>query len=156
SASVRFTNLNTAVEQIRLFSLAVLAPPSVTLQPSDQSVLDGATAAFNASVTGGQPLSYQWQFDGINLADGSHISGSASASLIISNVSAVDLGSYRVIVTNAAGGTISSNALLAITPSQPVVMTPPSDEVVAAFTKAQLSVTAVGTKPFSYQWYSNG
>src|SRR5580692_3223979 len=43
---------------------------SVTIQPTNQMVLNGGSAAFNATVTGGAgPFTYQWQFNGTNLSN---------------------------------------------------------------------------------------
>ena len=103
SATVWFTNLNTGFGQSRQFTLSVISPPTITIQPANQAVLDGATATFTVGVTGGLPLYYQWQDNGTNLTDGGNISGSTTTNLTISNVSAANVGTYRVIVTNFAG-----------------------------------------------------
>lgn len=111
-ATLAFTNLSDTNVQLRQFQLAVISPPVVTNQPATQTVPDGTTAMFGVGVSGGTPLSYQWQFNSNNLADGNSISGSTTATLTIGSVAPADAGYYRVIVTNAAGMTVSSNALL--------------------------------------------
>ena len=146
----------TGVGQSRQFTLAVLSPPAITQQPTNQAVLDGATATFTVEVTGGQPLYYQWQYNGNNLTDGGNISGSTTTNLVISDASLSDAGDYDVIVSNAAGVVISSNALLTIVPSPPVIIQQPTDETVVVKGTAQFTVAAMGTKPFSYQWSFNG
>ena len=65
---------------------------------------------------GSSPMSFQWQRAGTNLADGGKISGSATASLSVSNVQAGEMGSYSVVVSNAYGSATSSNALLSVWP----------------------------------------
>jgi len=116
SASVWFTNLSDGVGQVRQFALSVISPPAITLQPTNQTVLDGATATFTVGISGGQPLFYQWQANSNNLTNNGHISGSSTSTLTISNVSPADVANYRVIVTNAAGAAVSSNALLTALP----------------------------------------
>ena len=116
SASVWFTNLSDGVGQVRQFALSVISPPAITLQPTNQTVLDGATATFTVGISGGQPLFYQWQANSNNLTDNGHISGSSTSTLTISNVSPADVANYKVIVTNAAGAAVSSNALLTALP----------------------------------------
>src|SRR5208282_3999321 len=74
NATVWFTNLNDGVGQGRQFTLSVISPPSITTQPTNQAVLEGATAAFTVAATGGLPLFYQWQDSGTNLTDGGNIS----------------------------------------------------------------------------------
>jgi len=130
SATLRFTNLNNGAGQSRQFALSVISPPTITAQPADQAVLDGATAAFTVRVTGGQPLYYQWQDNGTNLTDGDNISGSTTTNLTINNASAANIGTYNVIITNVAGVATSSNAFLTITPSAPVITTQPVTQTV--------------------------
>jgi hypothetical protein len=116
SATVWFTNLSDGVGQGRVFQLAVIAPPTIAGQPTNQTVLDGSIVAFTVGANGGQPLSYEWQANSNNLADGGHIYGSGTATLTVSNVAPSDDAYYRVIVTNAAGMAVSSNALLTALP----------------------------------------
>jgi subtilase family serine protease len=66
NATVWFTNLNNNVEQGRQFSLVVISPPTITMQPNNQAVLEGATANFTVAAAGGLPLSYQWKGNGTN------------------------------------------------------------------------------------------
>src|ERR1019366_2862763 len=61
SAVIRFTNLSSNIGQGREFDLAVISPPTIVAQPTNQTILDGATATFTVGVNGGQPLTYQWQ-----------------------------------------------------------------------------------------------
>ena len=71
------------------------------------------TATFSVETASNALLSYQWQFDNgsgpTNLTDSGGITGSATSSLTIDNVSPADVGSYSVIVSNAAGLVTSSN-----------------------------------------------
>ena len=89
-------------------------PPQIVIQPADRTVDSGTSASFTVSVAGSNPLYYQWQFNGTNLA------GATDPVLQVSNVQFSNTGTYRVVVTNAYGSVISSNAALALTrpPSQ--------------------------------------
>ncbi len=156
SATLWFTNLNSGVGQSRQFTLAVISPPTITTQPADQAVLEGATAAFTVAATGGLPLFYQWQDNGTNLTDGGNISGSTTTNLTINNVSAADVGTYAVIVTNVAGMATSSNALLTITPSPPVITMQPANQMSVVGETAMFTVVAIGNTPLFYQWNYNG
>ncbi len=80
--------------------------PNIVTQPTNQAVNTGATAVFTVSATGIPAPTYQWRKDGTNLV------GESGATLTISNVQPENLGTYSVLVTNAAGSVISSNALL--------------------------------------------
>jgi hypothetical protein len=64
-------------------------------------------ATFTVGVTGGsQPFTYQWAINGTN------IDGATNMSLVISNVSAANVGIYTVTVANSFQSVISSGATL--------------------------------------------
>src|SRR5208283_3596437 len=156
SATVWFTNVNDSIGQSRQFTLSVISPPTITTEPTDQAVLEGANATFGVSATGGLPLAYQWQENGTNLTDGGNVSGTTTTNLVVSNVSATDVGTYRVVATNFAGMATSSNALLTIIPSPPVIVVQPTSQTTVVGETAVFTVTAIGTTPFSFQWSFDG
>jgi hypothetical protein len=86
--------------------------PVIIVQPTNQDIRIGGTTVFAVTATGATPLSYQWQFNGTNLTDSTHLTGTRTDTLAILNVQANDAGTYRVIVTNLYGVAISSNAVL--------------------------------------------
>ena len=107
-----FTNLNNDVSQSREFSVQVTYTPVViTLQPTNQEVLAGGTAAFSVGATGTR-LQYYWQKNGQSLTDGGHIAGSATSTLTVSSATESDAGIYSVIVTNPMGSVSSAGAAL--------------------------------------------
>lgn len=152
SATIWFTNLNDNFRQSRQFSLNIISPPSIVSQPSNQAVPEGSTVQFTVGVTGGLPLAYQWQFNGTNLTDGGNISGSATTDLTVTSATEVNVGSYSVVITNAAGVLASSNAMLSIIPSPPVITVQPTNETLYLNRTARFSVSVVGNTPYSYQW----
>ncbi|MDB6123148.1 MAG: Immunoglobulin I-set domain protein [Pedosphaera sp.] len=90
-------------------TLAVTSnPPVIFAQPTSQSVLAGANVVFNVGASGNSPLSYQWSFNGTNLA------GATGASLALNNVQPADAGVYAVTVINTLGSVASSNATLTV------------------------------------------
>lgn len=84
------------------------APPTVTLQPQDRSVLTGGDATFSVSAQGTPPLGFYWQFDGVNLP------GATASVLTLTNVSSAQAGQYRAVITNAFGSVTSSVARLTV------------------------------------------
>lgn len=80
--------------------------PEIMVQPLAQSQVEGLDAMFSAVAQGTAPLSYQWQFDGVAIAY------ATNSSLIVSNIQSVNLGNYRLIVTNVVGAVTSSVAVL--------------------------------------------
>ncbi len=124
--------------------------PVITAQPASQTVAVGGSVTFSVSVTG-TGLTFQWS------KDGSPISGAASSSLTLSNVTTSDAGAYSVIVSNTSGTVASSAATLAVTSATaPVISTQPVAQTVTAGATATLSVVASGTAPLTYQWRKDG
>jgi hypothetical protein len=85
------------------------SPPSITIQPTNQTVTVGGTATFNVTASGMPPLSYQWNFNGTNIA------GATNTTLTLTNVQVSQAGNYTVLVTNRFGSVLSSNAILVVT-----------------------------------------
>jgi uncharacterized repeat protein (TIGR03803 family) len=94
----------------------VYSPPNITTQPLSQTRVAGTIVTLSVAATGDQPLSYQWQENGTNLADGGNISGSGSSILTLSGVTTSSSGSYSVIVSNALYSVASAPAMLTIVP----------------------------------------
>jgi hypothetical protein len=89
-------------------SLALIAgPPWIIAPPQSQIVCQGSTVTFRV-VAAGLPPSYQWQFNGTNLA------GARAGTLTLTNVQFSDAGNYSVTLTNLAGVTNSAAAVLTV------------------------------------------
>jgi len=83
--------------------------PTISTQPTDQSVQAGATATFTVTAAGTAPLSYQWK------KGGTAITGATSASYTTPATVVGDSGSsFTVTVTNSAGSITSSAAVLTV------------------------------------------
>ena len=94
-------------------TLAVYAPPVITNQPASQSCLQGATVTFNV-LAGPLPLTYQWQKNGVPVANLANASGVTTATLTLSNVTTADSASYSVLINNGYGNVASSPAALTV------------------------------------------
>jgi hypothetical protein len=144
------TNSATAV-------LTVVAAPVIFTQPTNyQATAVGSNVTFSVYAIGQAPLSYQWQTNGVNLVNGSRISGATSNVLIINNAQTSDSGSYTVSVTNLAGSVTSSNAVLNVTNIPPAITMQPTNQAVVVGSTVTMAVTATGTALLSYQWQVNG
>jgi alpha-tubulin suppressor-like RCC1 family protein len=86
--------------------LGVVQAPSITLQPSGRLSVVGPPTTFTANATGTLPLTYQWQFNGVD------IPGQTNTTYTISSVATSNFGLYRLAVTNTYGFAISADALL--------------------------------------------
>ncbi len=97
--------------------------PGFFTQPASRTNVAGDTANFFASAAGTPFLTYQWQRNGIDLADGGNISGATSNALNILNVSTNDQASYTIVVTSGVPNSITSSAAtLTILQTPPVLL----------------------------------
>ena len=93
-------------------NVTVVLPPAITAQPQSRTIAAGANAIFTVGASGTPPLSFQWQYNGVNLP------GETSASLVIPAAGPGDSGNYSVLVANAVDAIHSDNAeLVVILPS---------------------------------------
>jgi hypothetical protein len=97
--------------------------PTITQQPTDQSVYPTQTASFQVAATGEGTLAYQWQKkEGetfIDLSDGGYYAGVNSNTLVVSDVAYETEGLYRCTVSSADGSTSSQEASLTVKPGLP-------------------------------------
>src|SRR5262249_42902617 len=83
--------------------LTVLRQPYVVTSPIYTSILVGQSFCIPASITGEQPISYQWRRNGIPLSDDGRVSGSSSSTLCVSASDFPDGGNYELVLNNAYG-----------------------------------------------------
>ena len=89
-------------------SIAVGLPAFSTQPTASVTVGLGATVVFNSTATGA--TSYRWQRNNENLPS------ATSANLVLTNTSATDAATYRVIATNSVGSATSRAATLIVNP----------------------------------------
>jgi Immunoglobulin domain/Immunoglobulin I-set domain len=132
-------------------ALSVQLPVTFTLQASNRAVKAGSNTVFGAAVKGTAPFFYQWLKNGVPLADGGNISGSASNVLTVASVTTNDAALYSLAVSNAVASLTSSNAQLTVL-VPPGITVPPTNLTVLVSNAASFSVDVSGTAPFHYQW----
>jgi hypothetical protein len=97
----------------------VVVPPPVVGAPASQTNQVGSTVVLSAPADGIWPLTYQWQFNGVNLPASRAVT--TNAVLVLTNLQLSDAGSYSVVVGNSGGSTAgASGALGVINPLAPV------------------------------------
>lgn len=94
-------------------------PPTITLNPANQTVFAGHTAQFTVGADSYVVPTYQWQAGPAggpytNLNNGGVVSGATSNVLTIANASAYAGSEFQAVVSNPAGSATSSAALLAV------------------------------------------
>jgi hypothetical protein len=102
------------VDAMDLEAVSPAGSPVITNEPPQITVAPGGTAVFTVGVSNSAGVTYQWQHANTNLSDGGGFSGSTNHTLTVTNVSASDVGHYRVLVTNGSGAEYSADGTLAI------------------------------------------
>jgi hypothetical protein len=96
-------------------TLTVLYAPTVSTNPTSQSVTQGQTATFTVAATGNPAPNVQWQVstDGGNTF--TNIAGATSTTLTISSTTTSQNGyKYRAVFTNSVGSTTTTVATLTV------------------------------------------
>jgi|GEM_PF-1101409 len=130
-------------------TLTVNHPAQIVTHPFSITVGDGDPAQFNVTVSGEDPITYQWQKDTVD------VPGATSATYQIPAVSAANAGSYRVVVTNPFATATSNPATLTIGVGVPSFTDIPESQIVLLGANVVLEVAAVGTAPRTLQWKRN-
>ena len=126
-------------------ALSLNKPPVISSQPVSQMANTGSTVKFGVQATGTAPLTYQWvknNTDTVGLLD----------TLTLSNVQAVDTGSYKVLVHNVAGDTVSTSVTLGLNVAPLITSQPVVTQTVNADSSVTFGVVATGTGPLHYVW----
>jgi hypothetical protein len=89
-------------------SLASTSPsPTITTQPTNQTVYSGTTVTLSVAATGSSP-DYLWY------KNGQPLFSATNSSLMLTNVSSADEGNYAVVVSNPFGVVASQTAQLSV------------------------------------------
>jgi hypothetical protein len=80
----------------------------ISSQPQSQNVVQGANVTFSVTATGGPSLSYQWQFNGVD------IPGATGTSYTRNNVQPADAGSYSTVVSSSQCSVDSADGNLTV------------------------------------------
>jgi len=134
----------------------ITAGAAITQQPVDITSC-ATTATFTVTATGTN-LSYQWQVstDGGNTYN--NIPGATSATLVLINLTpAQSINKYRVVVTAAGCGAVTSNAVSAHVGTPPVVvLTAAPSTVYNPSHNGGLFTTVSPAGNYTYQWTRDG
>jgi len=132
----------------------VCTAPSITTQPSSQSISLGSQANLSVGASGSATLTYQW-FTGNSPSTASPVGGATSATF---HPTPATTTSYWVQVTNTCNGTQTANSNTAVVT---VTCTPPSAQIPVAAPSSipngqssTISVNATGSGPLTYQWFT--
>ena len=107
-----YTVIVSNASQLVISSNAVLAvtnaAPAILSQPADKLVPLGENSSLSVLAVGSLPSWYQWRKNGTN------IPGATNASLTLTNMQYTSEGDYSVVISNAYGMALSSNATVLV------------------------------------------
>jgi hypothetical protein len=89
-------------------------PASITKQPAGGLYTAGSQATLSVTATGTEPITYQWQKNGVNIA------GATGSTLVLNNLQAADAGTYTVLVSNSDTPVTSSPAVIQVAAAGPI------------------------------------
>jgi hypothetical protein len=125
--------------------------PSISTQPVGATINSGQSANLSVTATGTSPFTYQW-YTGASGNTSSPIGGATNSSVMVSPTTTT---SYWVRVTGqCAPPADSTTATVTVNCAPPSISVQPAGSTITSGQSANLSVTATGTSPFTYQWYT--
>lgn len=89
-------------------TLSVIVTPAITAQPVAVITNAGSTVVFTSGASGYPAPGLQWYKNNLGIA------GQTGATLTLANVQGSDIGTYRLIATNAAGTATSTSVKLTV------------------------------------------
>ena len=131
-------------------TLTVFYPPTISVQPANQTTTVNGTATFSVTAAGNPVPSYQWYEN--NLMVGSN----APSYTTVPATTGMNNNTYYVVVSNGmAPAAISTTATLTVN-NAAAITTPPADQLVTAPGMATFNVVATGLPTPTYVWNLNG
>jgi hypothetical protein len=98
-------------------------PPTISPQPQSATLYAGATVQFRSGAAG-EGVTFQWQKNGVDIANDARISGATTNILTITDLVATDAGDYTLVARNAQGPVTSDVATLTVVPTTPPAYVP--------------------------------
>ena len=138
-------------------TLSVGVAPSISVQPSNQTLATGASGSF--TVTALAAMAYQWQVNSgsgfVNVVNNATYAGATSATLALSGATLGMSGyQYQVIVTGAVAPTATSNPATLTVLNAPAITGQPASTAVTVGGSTSFTVSATGAG-LNYQWQVN-
>ncbi|KAL5486363.1 hypothetical protein EMCRGX_G018829 [Ephydatia muelleri] len=134
-------------------SATVYVTPTIITQPSDVLAVVNGNVTLMCGAEAFPPPQYIWEHIGGNLAGRSNVMGINSNSLKLNGIVFGDEGSYRCSATSNGTTVVSRNAIVTLSPSTGVTVTPSSTTVPVNATVI-LNCSGLGGPGNTYRWSS--
>ncbi|VGO16683.1 Bacillopeptidase F [Pontiella desulfatans] len=125
-------------------------PPTIVELTAESYVALGSNSTLNIWAVGGEPLNFQWFFNGTNIV------GATGTNYPIVNATTNDSGFYSVVVSNAYGSVTSSVAEITVVPPPVITQQPQSQTMLVGSPIVQFIVAATSITEIAYQWLKDG
>jgi hypothetical protein len=152
SYTVKVSNsLNPLPTESNAAAVVVENIPLITTQPLTHYGAVGTTHTFSVAIdpSSNGPLRYQWY------KTKRIIAGATLPTLALTNLTAANVGSYHVVITNDVGKATSKTATLYVQ-TPPTITQDPTSLALYEYDKATFEVSATGSSTLTYQWHLNG
>jgi alpha-tubulin suppressor-like RCC1 family protein len=128
--------------------------PSITTEPTSQSVVSSENATFTAGANGLPVPTIQWKVSTNGGASFTSVSGATDDTLTISSTTTSENGNeYEAVFTNSEGSATTNPATLTVTPAvAPSITSEPANQSVAPGSIATFSAAASGTPTPTVVW----
>jgi len=134
-------------------TLTVNSAPSVTGNPTSQTLCSGTATTFTASATG-TSLTYQWRRNSSNLSNTGVYTGATTATLSISDVAGLGGSTFDCVVSGTCSPSATSSTATLTVNSAPSVTGNPASQTLCPAAATTFTVSATGTS-LTYQWRKN-
>jgi hypothetical protein len=132
-------------------TLTVNAAPTVTTNPTSQSVCSGSAVTFTAAGSGTPAPTFQWQISTAAVPAFTNIPGATSASYTIASTTiAMNGDQFRAVLTTPCGSVNTTAATLTVS-SSVTISSNPTPQTVCEATTTSFTVAASGSG-LTYQW----
>jgi FG-GAP-like repeat/Immunoglobulin I-set domain/Fibronectin type III domain len=132
-------------------TLAVLLAPTVTSNPSNDTVTAGQPATFTAAASGNPNLTVQWDVSTDNGASYNAVPGATSDTLTFTTTANQNGNRYEAIFTNAQGSATTTAATLTVL-FAPTITSSPSSDTVSTDQPVTFTAAASGNPNPTVQW----
>lgn len=171
------TSQSTGFTMTSSTATVTVTDPGIVSQPQNTTGNAGGSATFTAKVlTSTSQLKYAWYYDGTTMLVGANgptgngsstvtgaqgtntanVPGTITVSMTLNNISCADDGTYTLVATNSASGTVTSTGATLAVQDPYISVQPPAIVEVSPETTGVIPVTAQGTGlAYAWQWINN-
>lgn len=145
--------------QVEDYFVTIIGAPTITVQPTNQTMCYNGSADFTVEASGAGTLTYQWQYGGVDVVNGTPANAvyenSTSATMTVSGTIADGAYTpYTCVVTNAYGNATSNGVQLTVTadvaPDAPTDLTASPQYLCSGSSTLSATLSGTGT----LQWHS--